>query len=171
MSTIRADIGSMTPTAADILGPGEVIEAQDAGRRAALDGAPVTAHPWGTADDAKARARRQMWAAGYAQGITDRYRAAGWTGPHTDASPPNESGGVDPEDAAPVPPQNASGDQPEPGRETSSPVPPTPSPDTPAGAVLGDRAMVKPPTTLPEPAASDPGEGSGRDLSAPPPGE
>ncbi|MFD1048398.1 Rmf/CrpP family protein [Kibdelosporangium lantanae] len=62
-------------TAADLLGPQEVLETQEAGRQACLAGRPFTACPWAHPRTPKDRARQRMWIAGYARGRTELRQA------------------------------------------------------------------------------------------------
>lgn len=71
----------------DILGPQEVLDAQNSGRLAALAGNGAHTCPWKAPANDRERARRAMWIRGYAQGRTElRQAAAGHQDGH--ASPP-----------------------------------------------------------------------------------
>ncbi|MFI6100838.1 Rmf/CrpP family protein [Lentzea sp. NPDC051213] len=59
------------PNPADILGPNDVLDAQERGRAAALAGTGPDSCPWKTAADDRALALRSMWIRGYAQGRTE----------------------------------------------------------------------------------------------------
>lgn len=97
--TRNVNTGNAEPTPADILGPMDVIEAQESGRNAALAGERVTSCPHRGTEPAD-QARRRMWAAGYAQGVTERQSAAGWPEiRESHASPLEESAPVDQQNA------------------------------------------------------------------------
>lgn len=73
------------PHPADILGPKEVLDAQEQGRAAALDGNGPDTCPWKTPPGDRERALRAMWIRGYAQGRTELRHAA------EAAQPPRQS--------------------------------------------------------------------------------
>lgn len=63
--------------AADALGPKEVLETQELGRRAAHAGHRVDTCPWKTPATERETALREMWIRGYAQGLTELRQASG----------------------------------------------------------------------------------------------
>jgi hypothetical protein len=59
------------PSAADLLGPQEVLAIQDLGHAAGFAGESPLTCPWKAAGDPVDIARRDMWNRGYAAGRTD----------------------------------------------------------------------------------------------------
>jgi hypothetical protein len=59
------------PSAADLLGPQEVLAIQDLGHTAGFAGESPLACPWKAASEPGDVARRDMWNRGYAAGRTD----------------------------------------------------------------------------------------------------
>jgi hypothetical protein len=59
------------PSAADLLGPQEVLAIQDLGRTAGFAGESPLTCPWKAASEPADLARRDMWNRGYAAGKTD----------------------------------------------------------------------------------------------------
>lgn len=66
---------SQQPSSADVLGPKEVLDAQELGRAAAVSGERAGTCPWKTPGSDKEHALRQMWIRGYAQGRTELRQA------------------------------------------------------------------------------------------------
>jgi hypothetical protein len=60
-----------TPSAADLLGPQEVLAIQDLGHTAGFAGESPLTCPWKAASEPGDVARRDMWNRGYAAGKTD----------------------------------------------------------------------------------------------------
>lgn len=107
----RAELETPVPSegasAADLLGPKEVLETQQEGRAAAAAGRPVTACPWRDASGELDRARRDMWVRGYAAGRTE-LRSARASGAAAAAEAPSPPPGLS---SSPLPT--------EPGEETA----------------------------------------------------
>jgi ribosome modulation factor len=60
-----------SPSAADLLGPRDVLAAQDQGHAAALAGDDVLTCPWKAPRTDRETALRDMWIRGYSAGRTD----------------------------------------------------------------------------------------------------
>ena len=61
-----------TASAADVLGPQEVLAIQEQGHSAGYTGESPSTCPWASATEPAELARRDMWIRGYAAGKTDR---------------------------------------------------------------------------------------------------
>ncbi len=65
------------PGPADLLGPKDVLDAQESGRAAAWAGNGPDTCPWKSPVNDRERAQQAMWVRGYSQGRTELRDAAG----------------------------------------------------------------------------------------------
>jgi len=71
MTEPTPDITRQSPSAADLLGPLEVLAIQDQGRAAGFAAESPLTCPWARATEPADNARKDMWIRGYAAGKTD----------------------------------------------------------------------------------------------------